>query len=251
MANNNNGIRDYKHRIHLFGDQSIISNIFKANFWMSLIQFMKRDSGVWIRFWGGLIAFIASMFAFSIRVFLRKKQGIFSIGWILSILTGWMILLFNFTGVPWKLAPLAVFFTPIHDSFAHFTSGTENAFEPWYAIFMSETHSDGLFIFFIIYSAMAIFRLIESYRFQTGDARDIQRGVSLILDLIPHPYKNDYKESYSTIVAESVLFLIAAATASFIFQEQYLGLYLLIATICHFGLETVEFIPEPKVSSLM
>lgn len=249
MTQKSKGLGDYRFLIPLYGDIPLLLGLFKGDLWIKQYQiWVKGDTVSLLTSLGKLFGFFVTVYAFPVRVFLRYRHGIYSIGWFLTAFTALTITFFNWPGREYRWTPMYPIWFPIRELFNRYFSPKSAS---WWPDMISTGYSLYLFWFCLFFSVFAIIHVLVSYFTVKGDERDIRRGIPVFWKLSSMLKKGleDKERLFIWWVLESAF--VGGIGAYFYYgnHDMMFGLFLLYAAACHFALEAYESIWLSRIVS--
>ncbi len=249
MAQKTKGLAEYRFLIPLYGDIPLFLALFKGELWIKQYQiWVKGDTVSFLIALGKLFGFFVTVYAFPVRVFLRYRHGIYSIGWFLTAFAALTITFFNWLGRDFRWTPLYPIWFPIRELFnRHFDPDAGS----WWPDMVSRVYSPSLFWFCLVCVVLAASHILISYFTIKGDERDIKRGIPIFWKL-GSLLKNglqDKERLFVWWVLESAFVGGIGAFLYYGFHDRMFGLFLLYAASCHFALEAYESIWRSRIVS--
>ncbi|MFM9949444.1 MAG: hypothetical protein ACKV1O_16020 [Saprospiraceae bacterium] len=241
MANSKR-LADYRHLVPLYGDITLFTAFFKGELWVKQYQiWIKGDKATALLSLGKLFGFFIAVYAFPVRVFLRYRHGIFTIGWFLTAYTALTIVFFNWAGRGYRWPPLYTLYYPFRKVVVLIFN--PNAL-PWWPDMITRMHSQNLWWFCLAFCALATIHILISYFTVKGDEQDIRRGTPALWKLAALFFKRLQDKDRLAIwwILESLLLGGIGAYLFFGFHDRALGMFLIYASACHFALECYESI---------
>ena len=233
---------DYSFSMPLFGDSAILSRVFKRETWDNAIRVLFRRDALAIM--SGMLetlAFFLTAAALPVRVFLRYRHGVHTIGWIILAYTGVTVSFLNWPDREYLAIPLYPFWFLIRDAYAAIAQQEITSY--WKDVFL-DVRSMTLFWVNIAFAVTGIGQIIASYVWYKKDAQAIHRGLPLLWVIAARLNRRlrDKDGMAFWWVLESSLFLSIGAVLVHSALDRTLGSYLIYAGAGHFILEFAEYL---------
>lgn len=249
MAQKSKGLGDYRFLIPHYGDIPLLLGLFKGELWIKQYQiWVKGDTVSLLAALGKLFGFFVTVYAFPVRVFLRYRHGIYSIGWFLTAFTALTIAFFNWPGREYKWTPMYPIWFPIRELFNLYFSPNSAS---WWPDMIARVYSPSLFWLCLVFCAVAAIHILISYFTVKGDERDIKRGIPVFWKL-SSMLSNKWQDKERIFVWWVLESAFAGGIGAFLyygFHDRILGLFLLYSAACHFALEAYESIWLSRIVS--
>jgi hypothetical protein len=156
-----------------YGDEEIILNIFSTQFWKDL--FLNKEHVGWVIL-AEFVKLNRYMLALSIGTFFRYKYGTRTNGFIITLLTTFMLLSWNCASVFILVKPLLELGMPLLPFFMDWQSIK--------TMLVDNVHSKSMFVYTIVFFAIGLFHAC-TIAFGYGEANDrTKRGRSYLYELL-------------------------------------------------------------------
>ncbi|MBO6516058.1 MAG: hypothetical protein JJ975_05870 [Bacteroidia bacterium] len=234
MENNNPDPKKALRVSRKYGDAEIILNLFSTQFWKDL--FLNKNHIAWVLI-AEFVHLNRYMLALSLGTIFRYKFGGRTNGFIISIMTLFMLISWNSAAVVWPVKPFMEFgmiFLPAFLDLAELKNIL------WYQV-----HSVPMRTFTLVYAAMCLFHA-GAIAFGYGDKSDrTKRGNSFLYEFV---FK---RTSVGEFAVQGVIEPIIASLAGWYFFSQgdlVFSTYLWAASFCQGLIHTMDYANQQKLA---
>lgn len=235
-------LNDFSFRTPLFGDLAILFRLFQRETWETAIRALfRRDALAILSGVLEALAFFVAALALPVRVFLRYRHGLHTIGWIILAYAGIAVSFLNWADREYLAIPLYPFWFLIRDGYAALAEQEITYY--WQDVFL-DVRSVTLFWVNIAFVLIGAYHIIASYFLNKNDAQAIYRGLPLLW-VIAARFNRRLRDKDGMAfwwVLESTLFMSIGALLVYCSLDRTLGWYLIYAGAGHFALEFIEYL---------
>ena len=221
--------------ISKMSDPDIIRGILNSEYWRHL--FTGDAKALWI-LGKATLTLKTEMFASPIKMFLRYDHGKRTLGWIVIIMTGLMMIAFNTTWLVGYLATLFPFSAPF---IPIYMTGDQIAS----ALFI-DIRSPTLLYIWIGYLGTAIIHLIRIYKGWGRPPSSTSRGTSILYTSLLS--RTNIKQVHVQMLVEPGLVTILGSVLIYSGGDIVLGIFFCIAAFCLFCQESYDAINRWRLS---
>lgn len=235
-------LKEYSFRTPLFGDLAMLFRLFQRETWETAIRALfRRDALAILSGVLEALAFFVAALALPVRVFLRYRHGLHTIGWIILAYAGIAVSFLNWADREYLAIPLYPFWFLIREGYAALAE--QEITNYWQNVFL-DVRSVTLFWVNIAFVLIGVYHIIASYFLNKNDAQAIYRGLPLLWVIAARFNRRlrDRDRMAFWWVLESALFLSIGTVLVHSALDRTLGWYLIYAGAGHFALEFIEYL---------
>ena len=232
-------LSDHTYLVPLGGDLAIISTLTSGKFWRAMGSENATDG---FRLIFQFILFCMNVLAFSIRVFLRYKQGHKTMGWILTAYTAVVMIAYNWSLRPfdWIVTPISSLFYPIIWPIHRLIWWQD---PDWWPHIFHDCASRPLQWMTVLFCILAVVHIITSYIRKKDRSAGVKRGIPVLWFISSLVIRRLYntRDWVMWWILEAAIVIGIAYAAWFIHADIRFKIFLLAAALSHVILEAYEY----------